>query len=104
MTIQEQVQETLDGLVASGAELGVQVVAYRDGVKVVDTVAGVAAPDGPPVTAGTVFYNFSVGKGAMSTLVHKRSTVAPLATTRPLLSCGRSLVPTVRKASPYATS
>jgi hypothetical protein len=63
MTIQEQVQETLDGLVASGAELGVQVVAYRDGVKVVDTVAGVAAPDGPPVTAGTVFYNFSVGKG-----------------------------------------
>ena len=66
MTIQEQVQETLDELVASGAELGVQVVAYRDGVKVVDTVAGVAAPDGPPVTAGTVFYNFSLGKGAMS--------------------------------------
>ncbi|HTF40641.1 MAG TPA: serine hydrolase domain-containing protein, partial [Propionibacteriaceae bacterium] len=71
MTIQEQVQETLDELVASGAELGVQVVAYRDGVKVVDTVAGVAAPDGSPVTAGTVFYNFSVGKGAMSTLVHQ---------------------------------
>jgi CubicO group peptidase (beta-lactamase class C family) len=71
MTIQEQVQETLDELVASGAELGVQVVAYRDGVKVVDTVAGVAAPDGPPVTAGTVFYNFSLGKGAMSTLAHQ---------------------------------
>lgn len=71
MTIQEQVQETLDELVASGAELGVQVVAYRDGVKVVDTVAGVAAPDGPPVTACTVFYNFSLGKGAMSTLVHQ---------------------------------
>ena len=46
MSIQEQVQETLDELVASGAELGVQVVAYRDGVKVVDTVAGVAAPEG----------------------------------------------------------
>src|SRR4030095_14339972 len=71
MTIQEQVQETLDELVASRAELGVQVVAYRDGVKVVDTVAGVAAPNGSPVTAGTVFYNFSVGKGAMSTLVHQ---------------------------------
>ena len=41
MTIQEQVQETLDELVASGAELGIQVVAYRDGVKVVDAVAGV---------------------------------------------------------------
>jgi CubicO group peptidase (beta-lactamase class C family) len=71
MTLQEQVRETLDELVASGAELCVQVVAYRDGVKVVDTVAGVAAPDGSPVTAGTVFYNFSLGKGAMSTLVHQ---------------------------------
>jgi hypothetical protein len=30
-------------------------------------VAGVAAPDGPPVTAGTVFYNFSVGKGDVHT-------------------------------------
>jgi CubicO group peptidase (beta-lactamase class C family) len=69
--IQEQVQETLDELVASGAELGIQVVAYRDGVKVVDAVAGVVAPDGPPVTPGTVFYNFSIGKGAMSTLVHQ---------------------------------
>jgi CubicO group peptidase (beta-lactamase class C family) len=70
-TIQGQVQQTLDELVASGAELGIQVVAYRDGVKVVDAVAGVMAPDGPPVTPGTVFYNFSIGKGAMSTLVHQ---------------------------------
>jgi CubicO group peptidase (beta-lactamase class C family) len=69
--IQEQVQETLDELVASGAELGIQAVAYRDGVKVVDAVAGVVAPDGPPVTPGTVFYNFSIGKGPMSTLVHQ---------------------------------
>ena len=104
MTIQEQVQETLDELVASGAELGVQVVAYRDGVKVVDAVAGVAAPDGPPVTAGTVFYNFSVGKGAMSTLVHQEVDRGALATTRPWWSCGRGLVPTARKASQYATS
>jgi CubicO group peptidase (beta-lactamase class C family) len=69
--IQEQVQETLDELVASGAELGIQAVAYRDGVKVVDAVAGVVAPDGPPVTPGTVFYNFYIGMGAMSTLVHQ---------------------------------
>jgi CubicO group peptidase (beta-lactamase class C family) len=69
--IQEQVQETLDELVANGAELGIQAVAYRDGVKVVDAVAGVVAPDGPPVTPGTVFYNFSIGKGALSTLVHQ---------------------------------
>jgi len=69
--IQEQVQETLEELVASGAELGIQAVAYRDGVKVVDAVAGVVAPDGSPVTPGTVFYNFSIGKGVMSTLVHQ---------------------------------
>jgi hypothetical protein len=46
--VQEQVQETLEELVASGAELGIQAVAYRDGVKVVDAVAGVVAPDGSP--------------------------------------------------------
>jgi CubicO group peptidase (beta-lactamase class C family) len=100
--IQEQVQETLDELVASGAELGVQAVAYRDGIKVVDTVAGVVAPDGPPVTPGTVFYNFSIGKGAMSTLVHQEVDRAPSDTTRPSWSCGRSSVPTARRASRYA--
>jgi CubicO group peptidase (beta-lactamase class C family) len=71
MSIQEQVQETLDELVASGAELGIQVVANRDGVKVFDAVAGLTAPDGSPVTAGTVFYNFLRRQGAMSTLVHQ---------------------------------
>src|SRR5215217_8249724 len=86
MTIQEQVQETLDELVASGAELGVQVVAYRDGVKVVDTVAGVAAPDGAPVTVGTVFYNFPWARERCPHWCTKRSTVAPFATTRPF--CG----------------
>jgi CubicO group peptidase (beta-lactamase class C family) len=64
-------RKTLEELVASGAELGIQAVAYRDGVKVVDAVAGVVAPDGSPVTPGTVFYNFSIGKGVMSTLVHQ---------------------------------
>jgi hypothetical protein len=83
MPIQEQVQKTLDELVASGAELGVQVVTNRDGVKVVDAVAGLTAPDGSPVTAGTVFANFFVGKGAMSPWCTKRSIMAPFATTRP---------------------
>ena len=101
MPIQEQVQKTLDELVASGAELGVQVVAYRDGVKVVDTVAGVAAPDGSPVTAGTVFYNFFVGKGAMSTLVHQEVDHGAFRYDTPVVECGR---PTARTASPYATS
>ncbi len=101
--IQEQVQETLDELVASGAELGIQAVAYRDGVKVVDAVAGVVGPDGPPVTPGTVFYNFSIGKGPMSTLVHQEVDRGAFGYDTPVVDCGRSSVPTERRASPYAT-
>jgi CubicO group peptidase (beta-lactamase class C family) len=69
--VQEQVQQAIDKLVSSGAERGVQVAVYRDGEQVVDAVAGVADPaTGRPVDAGTVFYNFSIVKGAASTVVH----------------------------------
>jgi CubicO group peptidase (beta-lactamase class C family) len=69
--LQQQVQETIDQLVESGTERGVQVAVYRDGEQVVDAVAGVADPEsGRPVDAGTVFYNYSVGKGATSTVAH----------------------------------
>jgi CubicO group peptidase (beta-lactamase class C family) len=69
--LQEQVQQTIDQLVGSGAERGVQVAVYRDGEQVVDAVAGVADPDsGRPVDSGTVFYNYSIGKGATSTVAH----------------------------------
>jgi CubicO group peptidase (beta-lactamase class C family) len=69
--LQQQVQEAVDQLVESGAERGVQVAVYRDGEQVVDVVAGVADPaTGRPVGAGTVFYNYSVGKGATSTIAH----------------------------------
>ena len=69
--LQQQVQKTVDELVDSGAERGVQVAVYRNGEQVVDVVAGVADPaTGRPVDPGTVFYNFSVGKGATSTIVH----------------------------------
>jgi CubicO group peptidase (beta-lactamase class C family) len=69
--LQQQVQQTIDDLVESGTERGVQVAVYRDGEQVVDAVAGVADPaSGRPVDAGTVFYNFSVGKGATSTVAH----------------------------------
>jgi CubicO group peptidase (beta-lactamase class C family) len=69
--VQEQVQQTLDKLVESGAERGVQVAVYRGGEQVVDAVAGVADPaSGRPVGAGTVFYNFSTVKGATTTVVH----------------------------------
>jgi CubicO group peptidase (beta-lactamase class C family) len=69
--IQRQVQQAIDELVEAGTERGVQVAVYRDGRQVVDAVAGVADPDsGRPVDAGTVFYNFSILKGATATVVH----------------------------------
>jgi CubicO group peptidase (beta-lactamase class C family) len=69
--LQQDVQEAIDKLVGSGTEGGIQVAVYRDGRQVVDAVAGVADPaTGRPVDSGTVFYNFSVGKGATATVVH----------------------------------
>ncbi|MGH3568188.1 MAG: serine hydrolase domain-containing protein [Pseudonocardia sp.] len=61
-----------DELVTSGAERGLQVAAYVDQEPVVDVVAGVADPvSGRPVEPGTLFYNWSIGKGATATLVHR---------------------------------
>jgi CubicO group peptidase (beta-lactamase class C family) len=69
--LQQQVQQAIDELVGSGAERGLQVAVYRHGEQVVDAVAGVADPDGDrPVDAGTVFYNFSIVKGAAATIAH----------------------------------
>jgi len=68
---QQRVQQAIDQLVESGTERGIQVAVYRDGEQVVDAVAGVADPaGGSPVDAGTVFYNFSVVKGATATVAH----------------------------------
>ena len=69
--LQQQVQKVVDELVDSGAERGVQVAVYQGGEQVVDVVAGVADPaTGRPVDPGTVFYNYSIGKAATSTVVH----------------------------------
>ncbi|MFF3457375.1 serine hydrolase domain-containing protein [Streptomyces sp. NPDC002730] len=68
---QKQVQTAIDRMVDSGAERGMQVAVYRHGELLVDAVAGVADPGtGRPVTPGTVFYNFSIGKAATSTVAH----------------------------------
>ncbi|MEW9530084.1 serine hydrolase domain-containing protein [Microbispora sp. NPDC049125] len=70
-TLQERVQEVADDLVGSGAETGLQVAVYRDGVQVVDVVAGVAdSTTGRPVTSDTPFYAYSVGKAMTATIVH----------------------------------
>ena len=69
--LQQQLQSTIDELVESGAERGLQVAVYRNGEPVVDAVAGVADHEtGRPVTPDTPFYAYSVGKGATSTVAH----------------------------------
>src|SRR4029453_9592520 len=70
--LQTQVQKVIDELVETGTERGVQVAVFQGGEQGVDAVAGVAAPaTGRPVSAGTVFYNYSVGKAATSTIIHR---------------------------------
>src|SRR6266852_8887808 len=69
--LQEQVQRAIDGMVESGAERGLQVAVYRRGEMVVDAVAGIADPaSGRAVQSNTPFYNFSICKGAASTVAH----------------------------------
>jgi CubicO group peptidase (beta-lactamase class C family) len=69
--IQQQVQRAIDELIESGAERGLQVAVYQHGELVVDAVAGVADPaSGRPVTSGTPFFSFSIGKGVAATAVH----------------------------------
>ena len=70
-SVQKQVQDTIDRLVETGAERGIQVAASRDGELVVDAVAGVADPaTGRLVTSATPFYNYSIVKGAAATITH----------------------------------
>jgi CubicO group peptidase (beta-lactamase class C family) len=68
---QEQMQDAIDRLVESGTERGMQVAVYRGADLVVDAVAGIADPaTGRLVTSDTPFYNFSIVKGAASTIAH----------------------------------
>src|SRR5438094_1613378 len=69
--VQTLVQKTIDELVDSGAERGLQVAAYKNGEQVVDAVAGVADPaTGRQVESSTPFYCYSVAKAAASTITH----------------------------------
>jgi Beta-lactamase len=52
--MENEVQSTMDRLVESGAERGIQVAVYRNGEQVVDAVAGIADPaSGRLVTSAT---------------------------------------------------
>ncbi|MET9240782.1 serine hydrolase domain-containing protein [Nonomuraea sp. NPDC003709] len=69
--IQQQTQDTIDQLVGSGVERGLQVAVYHCGELVIDAVAGQADPvTGRPVTPDTPFHVTSTGKGVTSTVVH----------------------------------
>ncbi len=68
---QTDVQAAIDELVASGAEIGLQVAVLHEGRLVVDAFAGVADQrTGEPVTSGTRFFATSTGKGVASSVAH----------------------------------
>jgi CubicO group peptidase (beta-lactamase class C family) len=69
--LQDRIQSFIDERSSSGADQGIQVAVYHDGEQVVDAVSGLADPaSGRPVDSGTVFYNWSIGKGATATCAH----------------------------------
>lgn len=69
--IQDQIQKTMDELVSSGREIGLQVAVIKDGRVVVDAVSGVADPStGARVSGGTLFYATSTAKGVATSLAH----------------------------------
>jgi CubicO group peptidase (beta-lactamase class C family) len=69
--LQTQVQKSIDSLVGSGREIGVQVAAYLDGQLIINAVSGVADPsNGNPVVPDTPFFSYSMAKGLTATTVH----------------------------------
>lgn len=66
-----RVQQLIDNLIASGAEVGLQVAAYVDGELVVDAWAGVAnEATGAAVDGRTLFTSWSTTKGFVATCIH----------------------------------
>ncbi len=69
--LQRQAQATIDELVASGEETGLQVSVMHEGEVVVDAVAGLAdLRTAAPVTPGTLFFAASTGKGVATSIAH----------------------------------
>lgn len=68
---QVRVQESIDELVATGVEVGLQVAVLRDGDLVVDAVAGVSDPSHRDrVAPETLFFAASTAKGVAATVAH----------------------------------
>ena len=69
--LQKLVQDTIDELVSSGTETGLQVAVYHRGELIVDAVAGAADLEtGRPVTPDTLFYAASTVKAATATVAN----------------------------------
>lgn len=65
------VRQAVETAIASGAETGLQVVAYHRGRKVIDICAGLADPaTGRPVRPDTLFNVYSVTKAIAATALH----------------------------------
>ena len=67
----QELQDSLDQLVAEGRERGVQLAAYHRGTLVANLCAGTIQPNGPAVTPETLFPVFSVSKGIATTVIHR---------------------------------
>lgn len=66
-----RVQSLIDEQVSDNRQIGVQVCAYLNGVKVVDAWAGTMGPGDPrPIQAGSLFCCWSVTKGVAATALH----------------------------------
>jgi CubicO group peptidase (beta-lactamase class C family) len=69
--VQTAIQDAIDGLVDSGAEIGLQVAVIKNGRVVVDAVSGVADPrTGIAVTGDTLFFAASAAKGVATSVAH----------------------------------
>jgi CubicO group peptidase (beta-lactamase class C family) len=107
--LQARVQDLLDGLVAPGDEVGLQVAACVDGRLVVDAWAGLAdEATRRPVDGETLFTIMSTTKGFMATCLHllaERGLVAydaPIATYWPEFAANGKERATVRHALTHA--
>lgn len=70
-SLNARVQSLIEGQIADGKQLGVQVAAYRHGEPIVDAWAGRMGPhDDRPVQPDSLFLSFSTTKGVAATALH----------------------------------
>lgn len=69
--VNDKVSEIIEKQVNDGRQIGVQVCAYQDGEKIVDTWAGTMGPDDTRlVQADSLFCSWSTTKGVTATAIH----------------------------------